>query len=147
MFQSARYSRYRDLFDGHNTLLMRSKSFQLPYEQCISSKPEICFTNLLIFYSSAPLAQSGHPTKYCYAPFQCLTTMPPEDCMKAEILPGRPSLDRGSREAEVGIIPRSLHLQTLIQAIWIETDNKRRMLTLSGAQHISLLCPSIECAE
>ncbi|KER27436.1 hypothetical protein T265_05539 [Opisthorchis viverrini] len=33
--------------------------------------------------------------------------MPPEGCTWAEILPGCPSLDRGSREAEVGFEPRT----------------------------------------
>ncbi|KER22822.1 hypothetical protein T265_09157 [Opisthorchis viverrini] len=39
------------------------------------------------------------------APFRYLTVMPPEGCSRAEILPGRPSLDRGSRVAEVGFEP------------------------------------------
>ncbi|GAA47273.1 hypothetical protein CLF_100161 [Clonorchis sinensis] len=33
-------------------------------------------------------------------PFRCLAAMPPEGSTRAEILPGCPSLDRGSREAE-----------------------------------------------
>ncbi|KAG5450137.1 hypothetical protein CSKR_112663, partial [Clonorchis sinensis] len=36
------------------------------------------------------------------APFWCLTAMLPEGSTRAGILPGCPSLDRGSREAEVG---------------------------------------------
>ncbi|KER32984.1 hypothetical protein T265_01071 [Opisthorchis viverrini] len=41
------------------------------------------------------------------APFRCLTAMPPEGSTRAGILPGCPSLDRGSREAEVGFEPRT----------------------------------------
>ncbi|KAG5450060.1 hypothetical protein CSKR_113375, partial [Clonorchis sinensis] len=41
------------------------------------------------------------------APFRCLTAMPPEGCTRAGILRGCPSLDRGSREAEVGFEPRT----------------------------------------
>ncbi|KER27853.1 hypothetical protein T265_13717, partial [Opisthorchis viverrini] len=52
------------------------------------------------------------------APFRCLTALPPEGCTRAWILPGCPSLDRESREAEVGFEPwnfrsvnsRSYHL-------------------------------------
>ncbi|KER29044.1 hypothetical protein T265_04232 [Opisthorchis viverrini] len=36
------------------------------------------------------------------APFRCLTATPPEGCTRAGILTGCPSLDRGSREEEVG---------------------------------------------
>ncbi|KAG5454672.1 hypothetical protein CSKR_104954 [Clonorchis sinensis] len=39
--------------------------------------------------------------------FRCLTAMPPEGSTRAGILPGCPSLDRGSREAEVGFEPRT----------------------------------------
>ncbi|KAG5450800.1 E3 UFM1-protein ligase 1 [Clonorchis sinensis] len=38
-------------------------------------------------------------------PFRCLTAMSPGGSTKAGILPGCPSLDRGSREAEVGFEP------------------------------------------
>ncbi|KAG5455047.1 hypothetical protein CSKR_100956 [Clonorchis sinensis] len=41
------------------------------------------------------------------APFRCLAAMPPEGCTRARILPGCPSLDRGSRKAEVGFEPRT----------------------------------------
>ncbi|KER24472.1 hypothetical protein T265_07842 [Opisthorchis viverrini] len=37
----------------------------------------------------------------------CLTAMPPEGSTRVRILRGRPSLDRGSREAEVGCEPRT----------------------------------------
>ncbi|KAG5452497.1 hypothetical protein CSKR_103297 [Clonorchis sinensis] len=40
------------------------------------------------------------------APLWCLAATPPEGSMRAGILPGCPSLDRGSREAEVGFEPR-----------------------------------------
>ncbi|KAG5446781.1 hypothetical protein CSKR_105550 [Clonorchis sinensis] len=41
------------------------------------------------------------------APFRCLAAMPPEESTSAGILPGCPSLDRGSPEAEVGFEPRT----------------------------------------
>ncbi|KAG5444772.1 hypothetical protein CSKR_111387 [Clonorchis sinensis] len=41
-------------------------------------------------------------TRNAVATLRCLTATPPEGCKRAGILPGRPSLDRGSREAEVG---------------------------------------------
>ncbi|KAG5454893.1 AAA ATPase midasin [Clonorchis sinensis] len=46
-------------------------------------------------------------TRSAVAPFRCLTAMPPEGCMRAGILPGCPSLDGGSREAEVGFETRT----------------------------------------
>ncbi|KER19369.1 hypothetical protein T265_11835 [Opisthorchis viverrini] len=39
--------------------------------------------------------------------FRCLPAMPPEGSTRARILPGRPSLDRRSRVAEVGFEPRT----------------------------------------
>ncbi|KER27792.1 hypothetical protein T265_05220 [Opisthorchis viverrini] len=41
------------------------------------------------------------------APFRYLAAMPPEGSTRAGILPGCPSLDRESREAEVGFEPRT----------------------------------------
>ncbi|KAG5449686.1 Actin-1 [Clonorchis sinensis] len=41
------------------------------------------------------------------APFRCLTAMLPEGSTRAGILPGCPSLNRGSRETEVGFEPRT----------------------------------------
>ncbi|GAA49842.1 hypothetical protein CLF_103669, partial [Clonorchis sinensis] len=49
-------------------------------------------------------------TYYCrsaVAPFRCLAAMPPKGSTGAGILPGCPSLDRGSREAGVGFEPRT----------------------------------------
>ncbi|KAG5453162.1 hypothetical protein CSKR_106990, partial [Clonorchis sinensis] len=40
-------------------------------------------------------------------PFRCLAAMPPKGSTRAGILPGCPSLDRGSREAEAGVEPRT----------------------------------------
>ncbi|KAG5441448.1 hypothetical protein CSKR_107645 [Clonorchis sinensis] len=37
----------------------------------------------------------------------CLAAMPPVGSTRAGILPGFPSLDRGSREAEIGFEPRT----------------------------------------
>ncbi|KER27704.1 hypothetical protein T265_05331 [Opisthorchis viverrini] len=58
------------------------------------------------------------------APFRCLTAMPQEGSMRAGILPGCPSLDRGSGEAEVAFEPRTS---------W---------LTNSRSNHLSHLTPS-----
>ncbi|KAG5441792.1 hypothetical protein CSKR_110603, partial [Clonorchis sinensis] len=41
------------------------------------------------------------------APFRCLAAMLPEGSARAGILPGYPSLDRGSRDAKVGLEPRT----------------------------------------
>ncbi|KER21235.1 hypothetical protein T265_10395 [Opisthorchis viverrini] len=41
------------------------------------------------------------------APFRCLAAMPPEGSTRTAILPGCPSLNRGSRVAEVGLGPRT----------------------------------------
>ncbi|KER29454.1 hypothetical protein T265_03920 [Opisthorchis viverrini] len=46
------------------------------------------------------------------APFRCLASMPHEGGTRAEILPGRPNLDRGSRVAEVGFEPRTFRSAT-----------------------------------
>ncbi|KER24453.1 hypothetical protein T265_14421, partial [Opisthorchis viverrini] len=43
----------------------------------------------------------------------CLTAMPPEGSPRAGILPGCPSLDRGSREAEVGLEVWTFRCSTL----------------------------------
>ncbi|KAG5455245.1 hypothetical protein CSKR_106449 [Clonorchis sinensis] len=52
------------------------------------------------------------------APFRCLAAMPPEGSTRAEILPGCPSLDRGSREAEVGLEPRTFRSSTYRVKFW-----------------------------
>ncbi|KAG5448290.1 hypothetical protein CSKR_110459 [Clonorchis sinensis] len=57
-------------------------------------------------------------------PFRCLAAMPPMGNTRAGMLPGCPSLDRGSREAEVGfepwtfwlVNPRSNHLSHLLNS-------------------------------
>ncbi|KER21542.1 hypothetical protein T265_10164 [Opisthorchis viverrini] len=41
------------------------------------------------------------------APFRCPAAMPPKGSTRAGILPGYPSVDRESREAEVGFEPRT----------------------------------------
>ncbi|KER31378.1 hypothetical protein T265_02423 [Opisthorchis viverrini] len=67
------------------------------------------------------LSRDEGPDRSAVAPFRRLATMPPEGSMRAGILSGCPSLDRGSREAEVGFEPwtfrsvnsRSNHLDRL----------------------------------
>ncbi|KAG5444787.1 hypothetical protein CSKR_113920 [Clonorchis sinensis] len=47
------------------------------------------------------------------APFRCLAAMPPKGSTRAGILPGCPSPDRGSREAEVGFEPRTFRSRSM----------------------------------
>ncbi|KER20449.1 hypothetical protein T265_11011 [Opisthorchis viverrini] len=89
------------------------------------------------------------------APFRCLTAMPPEGCTRAGILPGCPSLDRGSREAEVGFEPqtfrsvnsRSNHLGYLAPT-WLESYHIRLLLDANDFPVVSFYpdCLS-ECLE
>ncbi|KAG5441730.1 hypothetical protein CSKR_110670 [Clonorchis sinensis] len=53
-----------------------------------------------------PKSRQGKTRGIAVAPFRCLVAMPPEGCTRVGKLPGCPSLDRGSREAEVGFEPR-----------------------------------------
>ncbi|GAA55984.1 hypothetical protein CLF_109553 [Clonorchis sinensis] len=61
--------------------------------------------------------------------FQEWAAMPPEGSTRAGILPGCASLDRGSRQTEVGFEPRtfrsvdsrSIHLSHLVPCAWLET--------------------------
>ncbi|KAG5445103.1 hypothetical protein CSKR_104003, partial [Clonorchis sinensis] len=63
---------------------------------------------LFVFFS-----ESRSNNKYlcfvfsCNTPFRCLAAMLSEGSTRAGILPGCPSLDRGSREAEVGFEPQT----------------------------------------
>ncbi|KER32508.1 hypothetical protein T265_12788, partial [Opisthorchis viverrini] len=47
------------------------------------------------------------PYRSAVTPFRCLAAMPHEGSTRTGILPGCPSLDRGSREADVGFEPRT----------------------------------------
>ncbi|KER30208.1 hypothetical protein T265_03360 [Opisthorchis viverrini] len=60
------------------------------------------------------LELSCSPCKHrsAVAPFRCLTAMPPEGCTRAGILSGCPSLDKGSRKAEVGFEPQTFRSAT-----------------------------------
>ncbi|KAG5454445.1 Heteroproteinous nuclear ribonucleoprotein L, partial [Clonorchis sinensis] len=86
-------------------------------------------------FRSQPVARGYNPqhreikkniNRSAVTPFRCLAAMPPEGSTRAEILPGCPSLDRGSREAEVGFEPRTLwsansrsnHLRHLARGVW-----------------------------
>ncbi|KAG5446035.1 hypothetical protein CSKR_103892 [Clonorchis sinensis] len=69
------------------------------------------------------------PVRSIVAPFRCLTAMPPEVCTRTGILPGCPSLDRVSPEAEVEFEPRTFrsvnsrcnHLGHLVTPIIIDS--------------------------
>ncbi|KER22701.1 hypothetical protein T265_09262 [Opisthorchis viverrini] len=51
--------------------------------------------------------QQSIKNRSAVAPFRCLAVIPSEGCTTAGILPGCPSLDRRSRETEVGFKPRT----------------------------------------
>ncbi|KAG5447960.1 hypothetical protein CSKR_100924 [Clonorchis sinensis] len=89
--------------------------------------------------------------RHCSAvtPFRCLAAMLPEGSTRAGILPGCPSLDRGSREAEFRFEPRTLrsvnsrsnHLSHLAPR---RASEKRLQLKLSFFHfHILLLLHSL----
>ncbi|KER27728.1 hypothetical protein T265_05287 [Opisthorchis viverrini] len=48
------------------------------------------------------------------ASFRCLTVIPPEGSTRTGILPGSPSLDKRSRDAEVGFEPRTFRSLIII---------------------------------
>ncbi|KER24077.1 hypothetical protein T265_08167 [Opisthorchis viverrini] len=52
-------------------------------------------------------AQTVGSNRSTVTPFRCLTAMPPEGSARTRILPGSPSLDMGSRVAEVGFESRT----------------------------------------
>ncbi|KAG5454334.1 Trafficking kinesin-binding protein 1, partial [Clonorchis sinensis] len=68
-----------------------------------------CFDAILRWSASCSvtLAYESKYSLVVYPPFWCLAAMPPEGSTRAEILPGCPSLDRGSREAEMGFERRT----------------------------------------
>ncbi|KER22499.1 hypothetical protein T265_14836, partial [Opisthorchis viverrini] len=71
-------------------------------------------------YSSGVLVMPQTPT---VAPFRCLAAMPPEGSTSVGVLPGCPSLDRGSREAEVGFEPRTFQFLHRTMVITAERKN------------------------
>ncbi|KER26320.1 hypothetical protein T265_06434 [Opisthorchis viverrini] len=64
-------------------------------------------------FALCPLSHFAIASDSSVAPFRCLAAMPPGGSTRAEILPGRPSLDRGSREPEVGFEPRTFRSDKL----------------------------------
>ncbi|KAG5452908.1 hypothetical protein CSKR_107455 [Clonorchis sinensis] len=56
------------------------------------------------------LLSENQRNRLAVAPFRCLAAMSFKGSTTAGILPGCPSLDRGSREAEVGFEPRTFYL-------------------------------------
>ncbi|KER22241.1 hypothetical protein T265_09609 [Opisthorchis viverrini] len=73
-----------------------------------SREAEVGFESLT-FWSKSALLPTKSWSCYCSAvtPFMCPAAMPPEGSTRAGILPGCPSLDRESREAEFGSEPRT----------------------------------------
>ncbi|KER25979.1 hypothetical protein T265_06674 [Opisthorchis viverrini] len=57
------------------------------------------------FQNLEPLTILFQLNRSAVAPFRCPAAMPQEGSTRAGILPGCPSLDRGSRVAEVGFEP------------------------------------------
>ncbi|KER26734.1 hypothetical protein T265_06096 [Opisthorchis viverrini] len=122
MFQSLRHLKYRDTYYPQNTL-------SVPYCHATRKKPEDWDTVRL------PKSRQGNPeaevgseprifqslssVSFSCSIFRCLTAMPPDGCTRAGILLDCASLDRGSREAEVGFEPRTfrLYLYQLSSAI------------------------------
>ncbi|KER31393.1 hypothetical protein T265_02311 [Opisthorchis viverrini] len=70
------------------------------------SLSKFCFSrrSSAVLTEGLPRARSYGPA---VAPIQCLIAMPSEGSTRAGILPGCPSLDRGSREAEAEFEPRT----------------------------------------
>ncbi|KER26851.1 LOW QUALITY PROTEIN: hypothetical protein T265_13922 [Opisthorchis viverrini] len=64
-------------------------------------------TNSRIGKARTTFANLRKKNRSAVAPFRCLAAMPPEGSTRARILSGCPSLDRGSRVAEVGFEPRT----------------------------------------
>ncbi|KAG5453781.1 hypothetical protein CSKR_113837 [Clonorchis sinensis] len=73
----------------------------------IESDSDIIFKQLITSYAPESLYKRKK-NRSAVTPFRCLAAMLPEGSTMAEILSGCPSLDRGSREAEVGFEPRTL---------------------------------------
>ncbi|KAG5442715.1 hypothetical protein CSKR_108022 [Clonorchis sinensis] len=100
---------------GSNTLLIRLlKLFDSP-------RPVSPFLGLIRFFLISGMAQRVYQlsARVCndntknkgnHSPFRYLAAMPPKGSTRAEILPGCPSLDKKSREAEVGFEPRTFRI-------------------------------------
>ncbi|KER26428.1 hypothetical protein T265_06342 [Opisthorchis viverrini] len=69
------------------------------------------------------------------APFRCLAAMPHEGGTRARILPGSPSLDRGSREAEVEFEPRTFRNK-------LPESKKIKLIRRCEIEHNSLNLPA-----
>ncbi|KAG5442688.1 Arf guanine nucleotide exchange factor syt1, partial [Clonorchis sinensis] len=78
------------------------------------------------------------------APFRCLTTMPPEGSTRPGIMPGCPSLDRGSREAEVGFEPRTFRDRQKIRLV-VAPFRCLTAMSFEGSTRAGILpgCPSL----
>ncbi|KER32895.1 hypothetical protein T265_12734, partial [Opisthorchis viverrini] len=86
---------------------------------CRQIRNEAVRKRVLGCVTGASIEECVHPQKLCWlgyvlrmpnhpvAPLRCLAAMPHEGGTRAGILSGRPSLDRGSREAEIGFEPRT----------------------------------------
>ncbi|KER25423.1 hypothetical protein T265_07105 [Opisthorchis viverrini] len=71
--------------------------------------------------------------------------MPPEGSTRAGILPGCPSLDRGSREAEVGV--RTMNLPCVLLSLFrLYGKNHSAAMPPEGSTRAGILpgCPSID---
>ncbi|KER20304.1 hypothetical protein T265_11113 [Opisthorchis viverrini] len=108
-FQSIRFLMAVDLFTKLRDWLTNvSSQWSVAFPSYAKVKSCIFTVTFIAFISfSFPRDRSCHNHISAVTPFRCSADMPPEGSTRARILLGRPSLDRGSREAEVGFEPRT----------------------------------------
>ncbi|KAG5451189.1 hypothetical protein CSKR_102637 [Clonorchis sinensis] len=63
--------------------------------------------NTLIFLLIYIVSEMNKNNRSAVAPFRCLATMPPEGSTRSVVLPNCPSLDRRSRDTEIGFEPQT----------------------------------------
>ncbi|KAG5441692.1 hypothetical protein CSKR_103172 [Clonorchis sinensis] len=92
------------------------------------------FLNLSSTECAAPM--SSGTSVSAVTPFRCLAAMPLEGSTGAGILPGCPSLDRGSRKAEVGFEPQTFRSIN-------SSPNHRSILSYFCIANLSLKKPAL----
>ncbi|KER31458.1 hypothetical protein T265_12985, partial [Opisthorchis viverrini] len=96
---------------SRNTLICKS----IWFSRETTESPVYDILQLKVLHTGRLMIQLAGYSRY-RTPFQCLTATQSEGSTRAVILPGRASLDRGSREAEFGFDPRTLRGITTILA-------------------------------
>ncbi|KER19202.1 LOW QUALITY PROTEIN: hypothetical protein T265_15622 [Opisthorchis viverrini] len=74
---------------------------------------------------------------------RCLSAMPSEGCTRAGILPGCPSLDRGSRETEVRFEPRAFRSVNSRSNHCCECA-REAIILLIAYDHLGMICRRID---